>query len=121
MLPGSAHPDGGSYEWEHRNGSPALELPATVLAKHVVKLGIWKGETKDGKLATAGPLPDTIFEGEGRDNAMTSLAGTMNRRAMLSTTILAALHAENKARCKPPLSPTDLERIVRSIMQESPC
>lgn len=53
---------------------------------------------------------------EGNRNAtLASLAGTMNRRGMSKVAIVAALHAENQARCDPPLDDEEVEGIAASI------
>lgn len=55
-----------------------------------------------------------------RDSTLASLAGTMRRRGMGGEAILAALHAENKAHCKPPLPDKDVERIAASVARYEP-
>ena len=119
VLPGSTHPEGGCYTWEHGNGTPPAVPPAEVEAGRVVRLGKWEGETtvpaKDGKTKAAPPLPNEIFEGQGRNNAMTSLAGTNRRKNASPDGILNLLREENKTKCRPPLTDKDLVSIVRSI------
>lgn len=62
---------------------------------------------------------DKIPEGQ-RNAALTSLAGTMRRRGMAEASIVAALLAENRARCEPPLPEADVRRIARSVAQYPP-
>ncbi|NPT60490.1 DUF3987 domain-containing protein [Paraburkholderia elongata] len=62
---------------------------------------------------------DTIAEG-GRNNYLTSLAGTLHSRGVCGETLSAALHAENKACCKPPLPDTEVEAILRSVTKYPP-
>ena len=61
----------------------------------------------------------TIPEGR-RDSTLASLGGTMRRRGMDEASILAALLAENKAHCRPPLPATEVERIARSVARYEP-
>lgn len=63
----------------------------------------------------AAPLPEHILEGEGRDNGLTSLAGSMRNRGASEAAIFAALRVDNDERCIPPLSERDLRRIAHSI------
>ena len=119
VLPGSTHPEGGVYSWHFGNGTPPTGPPAEVEARRIVRLGKWEGETtapaKDGKTKAAPPLPNEIFEGQGRNNAMTSLAGTNQRKNASPDGILNLLREENKTKCRPPLTDKDLVSIVRSI------
>lgn len=120
VLPGSAHPEGGFYKWEHGNGTPPAEAPAAVDAKRVVRLAKWHGETKDGTRAPAPPLPAEILEHEGRDNAMFSLACTLQRRGVHPDDILGALKLSNARLCKPPLDESVLRTKVKSASKYAP-
>ncbi|MBM3271374.1 MAG: AAA family ATPase [Candidatus Sericytochromatia bacterium] len=67
---------------------------------------------------TPEPIPQDVPEG-GRDNALTSLAGTMRRRGATERVILAALGAKN-SEFSSPLPQRDLERIARSVARYEP-
>ncbi|BFG72107.1 hypothetical protein PTKU46_01400 [Paraburkholderia terrae] len=60
------------------------------------------------------PAGSTIAEG-GRNNALASLAGTLHHRGVSAEVLSAALHAENRTRCVPPLPDSEIEAIVRSV------
>ena len=120
ILPGSSHPGGGFYRWEHGNGTPPTQLPAVVDAGRVVRLGKWKGEATDGKRAPAAPLDDKIAEGDGRHKALASYAGSMRRRGASEEAMLAALRVENKEKCAVPISEGDLAHIASSMMRYAP-
>ena len=60
-----------------------------------------------------------ILEG-GRNQHLTSLAGSMRRRGMAETAILAALFEENQIRCNPPLPDKELKTIARSVGRYTP-
>lgn len=64
------------------------------------------------KASNDGSIPES-----GRNNTLTSLAGTMRRKGMADTAIEAALQAENLARCRPPLDPVEVSAIASSIMR----
>lgn len=59
--------------------------------------------------------------GQGQRNSyLTSLAGTMRRRGMGESAIYSALQAENKDRCKPPLSESEIWTIAQSVSRYEP-
>jgi len=64
---------------------------------------------------TTGPLR----VGE-RNSSLASLAGTMRKRGMSAAAIAAALHAENAARCDPPLSAREVDAIAKSVGRYAP-
>ena len=58
----------------------------------------------------------SVQEG-GRNNVLTSHAGSLRRRGMSDAAIEAALQAENLAKCKPPLDPIEVSTIAASILR----
>jgi hypothetical protein len=62
----------------------------------------------------------TTYPEGGRNVALTAFAGAMQRKAMSHAAVLAALLAENEARCKPPLPEEDVARIVDSVSRYEP-
>jgi hypothetical protein len=109
VAPPSLHPSRLLYEWLAPE-QPLADVPPWMLAK----------------LAGAKPAPEApraqgeaIAEG-GRNHALTSLAGTMRRRAMTPEAIEAALVKENAARCKPPLPASEVREIARSVARYPP-
>lgn len=55
-----------------------------------------------------------------RDATLASIGGTLRRRGVAEAAILAALTAENKAHCRPPLPQKDVERIAHSVARYEP-
>lgn len=111
VAPPSLHTSGLLYEWLAPE-QPLADVPPWMLAK----------------LAEAKPAPapdaqraqgEAIAEG-GRNHFLASLAGTMRRRAMTPEAIEAALMKENDARCKPPLSASEVREIARSVARYEP-
>ena len=86
------------------------ELPATVVAA---------AELAARKTREPGPIPASISAGQ-RNAVLTSIAGTMRRRGASEPAIMAALLAENTARCVPPLSDGEVETIARSVGRYAP-
>jgi hypothetical protein len=94
---------------------PIADLPEwpVEFLDHLVSIG---GKSK-GKGPT--PIEDAIPKGS-RDNALTSLAGTMRHRGMTEAEIAAALVVTNQDRCSPPLPEVDVLRIARSVSSYPP-
>jgi hypothetical protein len=111
VLPPSNHVSGGSYRWANY-GVPIADLPRPW--ERLMPLA--------GKRPTSSPANGNagkVGEG-GRENLLTSLAGTMRRRGMSVEAIRAALRAENLARCEPPVSDADSDRIANSVGRYAP-
>lgn len=67
------------------------------------------------------PAPDGNLIAAGQRNAtLARLAGTMRRVGMRREEILAALERINEGRCRPPLSPREVDRIAASISRYEP-
>jgi hypothetical protein len=66
------------------------------------------------------PIPGIIFDGEGRERHLVSLAGSLRRRGLGEEAILDALRAFNARQIKPPKPDQDLARIARSIARYAP-
>jgi len=56
----------------------------------------------------------------GRNSTLISLAGTMRYRGMGEAAIAAALLADNRERCEPPLDDDEVRKIARSVMRYPP-
>lgn len=60
---------------------------------------------------------DDRIPASGRNNTLTSLAGSMRRKGMGAAAIEAALQAENTDKCDPPLDAAEVSAIAASIMR----
>jgi hypothetical protein len=116
VLPGSLHPSGRWYEWEASSHPAEVRLAA--FPEWLLGLLLGK-EPAEGTKRGAGEAPEKIREG-GRDNTLTSLAGSMRRRGLTAEEILPALLVINGARCEPPLDEMDVRRIARSVGRYAP-
>jgi RecA-family ATPase len=102
----------GSWEWEASNPPALAELPAPWAAL------LAEPHKADDPRAKAG-ANDPI--GEGRRNAhLAALAGALRRRGASLEALRAALHAENEARCRPPLDGREVDRIAESVGRYAP-
>jgi len=63
---------------------------------------------------------DELLTEGGRNDMLTSLAGTMRRRGFLAPSILAALRSESVLRCRPPLDDDELVKIATSVARYAP-
>lgn len=111
VLPPSIHPNGAKYRWSTGKSSEDIE-PASVpewmiTARHT--------ET-EAKRINEGELID---EG-GRNNFLTSLAGSIRKHGAHEDVIYAALSQMNSDRCNPPLPEADVRKICRSILRYPP-
>jgi KaiC/GvpD/RAD55 family RecA-like ATPase len=102
----SNHLSGSIYEWSDE--SEIAEAPAWLL-------DLLRSKT----VAPAPRVAEVIPEGQ-RNSMLASLAGSMRRRGMSETAILAALKEENALRCSPPLEESELSDIAHSIGRYSP-
>lgn len=115
VAPPSNHASGNVYTWElssEPGALPLAELPAWLLDEL----------TRDGQKPTTGTAPaigETIPKGQ-RNATLTSLAGTMRRRGMGESALLAALKEENAARCEPPLPDDAVVAIAKSVARYAP-
>ena len=114
LAPPSIHPSGRAYCWSVDSAGVFAAAPDWLLdlvAEH-------------GKAKAATPAPDwrTLAIGgvdEGRrDNVVTQLCGYFLRRRVDPILTLEILQLWNEARCRPPLPPEDIERIVGSIARK---
>jgi len=107
ILPPSLHISGRRYEWDVENGpdTPMAPLPDWLRAMVV---------TPNNGHRPAEPIGDVIVDGK-RNATLTSIGGAMRRHGATENGILAALTAENSARCKPPLADAEVQRIAGSV------
>lgn len=109
VVPKSPHPSGHFYEWdkEHLPSKyPVADAPAWLLKLLV----------DDKPQIVTTPADGAYISGQ-RNNALTSLAGTMRRKNMSEDAIFLALNAENLNRCIPPLPEMEVRLIVSSVMR----
>lgn len=114
VAPGSDHVSGRCYEWEV-SGHPDDRKPANA-GPSLLNLAA-KGNGSER--APAGKVEDTIPDGK-RNDTLTSLAGTMRRRGMNESAILAALQVTNETQCSPPLDHGEVEQIAKSVARYKP-
>ena len=108
VLPPSIHPNGNQYQWEYEISDYGIaEANQSVI--DLMNEGVEEG--KEFK------LPETIEDGN-RNDTLYKLACSMQARNNGDDAIRAAVEAENKARCKPPLDKDEVDNLLRSALNK---
>jgi hypothetical protein len=117
VLPPSRHLSGCRYSWKPGHGpdeiKPAL-APSWLIAQ--LSASATTGRSSNGVPRQVG---NRIPEG-GRNDNLTSLAGSMRRRGMAEEAMEAALQVENQQRCDPPLAEAEVSAIAKSVARYAP-
>lgn len=116
VAPYSTHPNGLKYHWKADCDPLDLQLAPIPqwLTEHLTK-----HPPRNAPQEPSEASERTFSEGE-RNDALASLAGTMRRRGMAPASILSALLEENKSRCLPPLSESEVATIAASVGRYTP-
>ena len=111
VAPPSVLSDGSRYEWIL---SPADVDPISNDDDPNVEYIISEINKKS---ETAAPLvvPETINKG-GRNDMLYKFACSLQRKGVSDSAILAAVKAENSAKCDPPLSDFEIQKLVKSAL-----
>ncbi len=105
----SLHVSGECYRWSGSSGPNAILNLTAVPGWLLDLIGTLRSKTE-------GPRADCKHWPPGeRTTKLTSLAGTMRRRAMSQESIEAALLEENRHRCNPPLLDAEVRGIADSV------
>lgn len=113
VLPPSPHPSGKQYEWV--KGRSPDDLDVGYAPTWLVTAATSSRSRATTAVAAGEPIPSGA-----RNDTLASLAGTMRKRGMAREAIAAALHAENIARCVPPLEQDEVEKIADSVARYEP-
>ncbi len=112
VAPPSIHPSGRPYRFEESTAREPAPLPGWLLALLAEARprpghppGFWRRLLREG-----------LVEGE-RNTKLASLAGFLLRHGLEPGTVLELLQGWNLGRCRPPLPPEEVARIVASIVR----
>jgi putative DNA primase/helicase len=111
VAPPSKHGSGKRYHWEEGKAPKDIE-PATLP-------GTWLGRLRGNTAVIDSAQPPAerlVVEGH-RNSYLTSIAGTIQRSGASPEALLAALAAENRVKCSPPLDTAEVDKIVASVTQ----
>lgn len=126
VVPPSRHKSGGEYIWEP--GLTPCDVPLAPIPYWLLAAMEERGSgSRKGPSASRSYAPRTspadgsagkVAEG-GRNAHLMSIGGTLRRRDCGEEVVLAALVAENKTACEPPLDDAEVQLIVRSVCRYS--
>jgi hypothetical protein len=111
VLPPSIHPNGAHYRWVE--GKSPDDIP-------LAEIPTWWSEKKDEQKNTHIPGEAELIGEGGRDNYLTTLAGSMRRNGAHEEVIYVALEKMNADRCNPPLEESQVRKIARSVARYAP-
>lgn len=116
LIPFSSHKSGNIYKWEEGKtpGTVALADAPDWLIELANDKPLRSGAGAGGYTPSYEDLDgkDRIYPKGIRENSLVSLIGSMNRRGMTRDSMIAAMVAEDKLRCRPPLGAAEVEKIV---------
>ena len=113
LAPPSNHPCGLPYIWSVDGSNSVASAPDWLLARVTTPTNGKKNpQTPPSEWRAL--VIDGADEGQ-RDNAVTRLCGYLLRHDIDPIVTLETLQIWNRERCRPPLPPRDIERIVQSI------
>lgn len=115
LAPGSLHSSGAYYEWEILHHPEEVELADMPDWLFTIIRDYSQRDTGRKYPAEGEPIP----EGQ-RNDYLAHFAGKLRRTGCSEPVLLAALQAENKSRCIPPLPDSELKQIVKSISRYPP-
>lgn len=113
IAPPSNHASGGAYAWDS-DCSPWDREPA---ALPEWLLAMLTGSPPSSAPATA---PGARLSEGGRNTWLMSRAGTLRSRGFTPAAIEAALFAENREQCDPPLPESEVRAVARSVQRYEP-
>jgi len=112
VAPPSIHPNGNKYEWEQDPDDYTLITTDDTDVEFVMNSVIYSGKSNTEPLK----VPDVIPKGH-RDELMFKLACKYQAMGMSDEAMLAALQAENKLRCQPPLTEKEIKKKVEQAQK----
>lgn len=114
----SMHASGSAYRWDA--GKSPFDMPAAEMPKWLVEEIQKVGTQLTTKKKAEKPAPRQKIKEGGRNNHLTSLAGSLRRKGISEDGILATLRAENTDRLEPPLDDETVVAIAKSITRYQP-
>lgn len=112
VAPPSMLADGSEYTWI----SSPFDLEFPVSNEEDPNIDFIISEINRQKFSgTPLQVPETIIQG-GRNDMLYKLACSLQRKGVSDSAIFATIRAENAAKCDPPLSDTEIDKLVRSAL-----
>lgn len=120
VAPPSVHANGKRYEWTYSPMDYEAAKVDSVVESFITETFDQGAKPSTNPQGIAAPrqehfaLPEVIEEG-GRDTTLFKYGSSLRSKGNSDFEVRAMLEACNRARCKPPLSATDIDRIWRSV------
>lgn len=108
IAPPSKHKSGARYKWRAKRSPKKMQLA------NLPEVWLRRLQSSKQDQAKSDSTDATIREGE-RNKTLTQLAGSLHRSRLSAEALLAALRAENKAHCSPPLEDDEVDKIANSV------
>lgn len=112
VAPPSIHPNGNKYEWEDAPNETTIADSSDTDVEFLLNSVNIPERTAGEPLK----VPDVIPEGH-RDEMMFKLACKYQAMGMSDDAMVAALKAENQARCVPPLTDKEIEQKIKQAQK----
>lgn len=110
VAPLSIHPNGHEYKWETQPSRTELAPAPNWLLELLT----------EQKQTVVKPEGDGALIAGHRNNALTSIAGTLRRRGLSDDEIFVSLNTVNLNRCIPPLHEDEVREIAKSVSRYAP-
>lgn len=110
VAAGSIHKNGNPYKWL----IPPSQVELANAPQWMIDLLLSSAPVKVYQPG------EPVIPNGGRNNTLTSLAGSMRRKGMGEASIISALLIENKTKCIPPLSDDEVRQIAMSVVRYQP-
>jgi hypothetical protein len=117
IAPPSRRICGGVYAWDaahHPSDTKIAPLPPTLLERIVAALG---QKNSNGTGRSGFKSKAEIHEGE-RNDQLHGLGRSLRAQGLAPDAIRAAVRAENKAKCRPPLEESEVEEIITNALRQ---
>lgn len=112
VAPPSIHPNGNRYEWEWYKGDCEL-LPIDETVEFFLAGGYAGSNTSTQHFE----MPEVVNKG-GRNDMLFRMACSMQSKGLSDQAIIAAVEEENRTKCNPPLSDTEVRQILSSALSK---
>ncbi|MEY6434208.1 DUF3987 domain-containing protein [Thioalkalicoccus limnaeus] len=117
ILPPSRLPDGRCYAWE--GSSDPTEGARSAAAPDWLLNAVLAPPTAEAPSAQTSAAPDQIESGR-RNDTLFRLGRSLRAKGLTDGAVLAALRAENLAKCRPPLPDAEVAALAQSVCTKPP-
>lgn len=117
VAPQSIHPNGNRYEWELSGHIDDMDIFDISEGDNSASAFLEFTDNKEDDENGTGFVSPNKIESGVRNKTLYSAACSMQSKGYADETIRAAIVAENKAKCGPPLDDDELDKIINSALK----